>query len=462
MKRAIQISAIVFLGVFVLLSMGNPVNAVTYSSGFQVQNLSSTEVANLIIKYIDQSGGIVSTFTTNASDPDPKNQPVPASGSRTYFPIHAGTGFNGSVIIESTTQVVAIVNTVGDGGAYFASTTGFSSGSPSINLPLLMKGNSGFDTWFNVQNVGSASTDVTVTYSNATTEGPITILPGAAKSFFQETNANLPAGFVGSATVTSTGGVQIVASVMQVGTGATKAMLGYNSFSSGSQTIQAPLVMANNSGFFSGIQVMNVGTADTNVTITYSPNTAIGSSGETPTPDTCTVTTTGVTQSCTKLQLGGQWTGTYVGGATIITNPPQNVVAIVNQLSLVGQGTAYEGFNPGSAPTTVVAPLVMANNSGFFTGIQVQNVGTGNCDNIAVAYGPNTAGAFVPTNENFPNLTQGSSNTFLQTGASWPAIYVGSATITGTGATCKVAAIVNELSFGAGDQFMTYQALAAN
>ena len=42
MKKAIQISAIVFLGVFVLLSMGNPVNAVTYSSGFQVQNLSAT------------------------------------------------------------------------------------------------------------------------------------------------------------------------------------------------------------------------------------------------------------------------------------------------------------------------------------------------------------------------------------------------------------------------------------
>ena len=90
---------------------------------------------------------------------------IPANSSKTYFPIAAPSGFNGSVIIESTEQVVAIVNTVGNGGAYFASTTGFSSGSPSINLPLLMKGNSGFDTWFNVQNIGSASTDVTVTYS---------------------------------------------------------------------------------------------------------------------------------------------------------------------------------------------------------------------------------------------------------------------------------------------------------
>jgi len=444
MKKASQIFAIVFLGVFVFLSMSNSVNAVTYSSGFQVQNLSAA-IANIVIKYIDQAGTLVTS----------KTDTIPANASKTYFPIDAPSPFNGSVIIESDAQVVAIVNTVGDNGAYFASTTGFSSGATSINLPLLMKGNSGFDTWFNVQNTGSSSTDVTVTYSNATTE-TATIPPGAAKTFDQATNAALPAGFVGSATVTSTGGQPIVASVMQVGTGGTKAMLGYNSFSSGATEIKAPLVMANNSGFFTGIQVMNVGTAPTDVTIEYGANTQ-GSLA--PTAETCLALAVG--QSCTKLQLNGQWTSTYVGGATIKNSAAQNLVAIVNQLSFVGQGTAYEGFDPSAASTSVVAPLVMANNSGFFTGIQVQNVGTGNCD-IAVAYGPNTAGAFVPANETWPALTPGSSHTFLQTGGSWPDLYVGSATITGTGATCKVASIVNELAFGAGDQFMTYQALAAN
>ena len=439
MKKVGQISAIVFLGIFVVLSMGNPVNALTYSSGFQVQNLSAA-VANIQIKYLDQTGLQVTS----------KTDTIPANSSKTYFPIDAPSPFNGSVIIESDQQVVAIVNTVGD-GTYFASTTGFSSGSTSTNLPLLMKGNSGFDTWFNVQNCGTASTNVTVTYSNATTE-TATIAPGASKTFDQATNAALPAGFVGSATVTSDG-QPIVASVMQVGTGSTKSLLGYNSFSGGSTAIKAPLVVANNSGFFSGIQVMNVGSAPTDVTITYGPNTQ---GSFTPTPDTCTGLAVG--QACTKIQLGGQWTSKYVGAANITNSAAQNLVAIVNQLTLTGQGSAYEGFNPAVAGTSVVAPLVMANNSGFFTGIQAQNVGTGNCD-LAVVYGPNTAGSFAPANENFTGLTPGSSNTFLQTGASWPSIYVGSATITGTGATCKVAAIVNELSFGAGDQFMTYQGL---
>ncbi len=181
MKKVSQISAIVFLGVFVFLSMGNPVNAITYSSGFQVQNLS-TAVANIQIKYIDQAGTQVTS----------KTDTIPANASKTYFPIDAPSPFNGSVIIESDQQVVAIVNTVGDGSAYFASTTGFSSGSTSINLPLLMKSNSGFDTWFNVQNIGTASTDVTVTYAGIATTETATIAPGAAKTFDQATNAALP------------------------------------------------------------------------------------------------------------------------------------------------------------------------------------------------------------------------------------------------------------------------------
>ena len=244
---------------------------------------------------------------------------------------------------------------------------------------------------------------------------------------------------------------------MQVGTGATKAMLGYNSFSSGSTEIKAPLVMANNSGFFTGIQVMNVGSAPTDVTITYGANTQ-GSLA--PTPETCTALAVG--QSCTQaptrwtvdLHLCGRGDHHQFRCAKFSGHrqPAELWSARVPRM----KGLTLPPLRPvwsrlWSWPTT----------PGSLPAIQVQNVGTGNCD-IAVNYGPNTAGAFVPANETFAGLTPGSSHTFLQTGASWPATYVGSATIIGTGATCKVASIVNELAFGAGDLFMTYQALAAN
>ncbi|MGA9349788.1 MAG: hypothetical protein WBW48_13420, partial [Anaerolineae bacterium] len=116
-------------------------------------------------------------------------------------------------------------------------------------------------------------------------------------------------------------------------------------------------------------------------------------------------------------------------------------------------GTAYEGFDPASATSKVSAPLVMANNSGYFTGIQVQNVSGANPCNVTVTYGPNTAGSFTPVAES-ASISLGASYTFLQSGGQWTQKYVGSASITGSG--CSIVAIVNELNLSLNDQFFTY------
>jgi hypothetical protein len=361
------------------------------------------------------------------------------------------------VVIESDQPISAIANTLGDGDQYGASSNGFTGGATTINLPLLMKGNAGFDTWFNVQNTGSADATVTVTYNPGAIPDPqngVVIKPGAAKTFNQADVAALAAGFVGSAVVTST--QPVVATVMQVGTGGTKSLLAYNSFTTGSTTVKLPLVQANNFGFFTGIQAMNTGTLPTDITITYGPNTVAG--GATPAAESCTAVQPG--QSCTKIQLNGQWSFQYVGAANITNSAAQPLVAITNQLTLAGKGSAYEGFNPTAATLTAVAPLVMANNFGYFTGVQVQNVGTGNCD-FTVKYSPNTVSSAIgtPINETATAVAPGASFTFLQLGGQWTDRYVGGANVTGTGAGCLVAAIVNELNNGAaGDLLFTYNA----
>ena len=171
--------------------------------------------------------------------------------------------------------------------------------------------------------------------------------------------------------------------------------------------------MANNGGFFSGIQVMNTGTAATDITIAYSANSATGSSIGTPTADICPGVLPG--QSCTRLQLNGQWTDKYVG-TTITNSAGQNLVAISKPAKfLPAKVAAYEGFNPAAAQTSAVAPLIMANNGGFFTGIQIQNVGSGPCD-VTVAYGPNcsTCPVLSPASDLAPGLAAGTSITFLQ------------------------------------------------
>jgi len=114
---------------------------ITYNTGFQVQNLG-TGTATITIIYYNQDGSVA------ASVPDS----IPAGGSKTYYPLTAvPDGFNGSVVISSDMPIAAIANELGNGGAYAASYAGFDAGATTINLPLIMRGNYGFNTWFNVQ-----------------------------------------------------------------------------------------------------------------------------------------------------------------------------------------------------------------------------------------------------------------------------------------------------------------------
>jgi hypothetical protein len=417
---------------------------ITWNSGFQVQNLENA-VASITIMYYNQDG--TAAIAGGVSDT------ISALGSKTYYPIHPSGTFNGSVVISSDKQVVAIANLLASGTLSAGSATNsFSAGATTMNLPLIMRANAGFNTWFNVQNTGTATTHVTVNYypgssGNSATESA-DIPAGAAHTFDQEGNSNLGTKFVGSALVTSSSQA-IVATVEQAGTGSIKTLLGYNGFTGGSTTVVAPLVMANNSGFFTGIQVMNVGSATATVTVTYGPNTA---GSFTPSAESASVAAGG---SATFLQSGGQWTQKYIGSATITNAQGQPLVAIVNQLKsgALSFGSAYEGFNPDSATSKVSAPLVMANNSGYFTGIQVQNASGPTC-NVTVTYGPNTAGSFTPAAEGPVSISLGASYTFLQSGGQWTQKYVGSATITGSG--CNIVAIVNELNTSLNDQFFTY------
>jgi hypothetical protein len=380
---------------------------------------------------------------------------VPANGSKTYYPVHAADGFNGSVVVESDQPVVAIANTLGNSTQYAASTEGISQGGDSVKLPLIMRGNAGYYTWFNIQNAGTGDASVSVSYvpgssGNAHSEGPVTIKPGASHTFDQHDVTQLGTTFVGSAVVTSD--QPVVASVMQVGE-TYKNMMGYNGFTEGSTSISLPLIMSNNSGYYTAFQVQNVGSSATDVTISYGTNLA-GSFA--PTDETATLQ---ANESATFFQNSGQFaTDTYIGSATITSGGGEPIVAIVNQVKMTGVilGTAYNGFDPSSATSKVSAPLIMANNSGYFTGIQVMNVGSAATD-ITVTYGPNTAGSFAPPSET-ETLQPGDSYNSIQNSGAWTGNkYIGSLSVEASPGTSQIVMIVNQVWPQApGDQFMTY------
>jgi len=445
MKKFSILLILALLAAFIV-APGASAQGITYTSGFQVQNLGSS-TANIVVKYYNQDGSqpIADVSTT-----------VAAGSSKNFYPIDPPDGFNGSVVVEGDQPIVAIANTLGNSPQYQASTESFSAGATKVGLPLIMLDNNGYYTWFNVQNAGSADASVSVQYipgsaGSAYSEGPVTIKPGAAHTFDQRgMDASLGAKFVGSAVVTSD--QPVVATVMQVGD-TYKNMLGYNGFTGGSTEVALPLVMANNSGFFTGIQVQNVGTGSTTVTIDYGPDTS--GSGFAPTNDSVTLAQN---ESHTFLQSGGQWTQKYIGSAKVTTTG-EPIVAIVNQVNLAaGLGTAYNGFDPATATSNVSAPLIMSNNSGYFTAVQVMNVGSSSTT-VTGTYGPNTGGSTPPPGPETKTLAPDESVTWFQNTPAWgTSKYIGSMTVAASGGG-EIVMIVNELAPGSGkDNFMTYGA----
>ena len=410
--------------------------AFSYTTGIQVQNLESAD-ASVTLTFYKKDGTIDTTI----------NDTITANNSKTYFPLGVSSGFDGSVIISSDKQIAAISNVLGNNGDAAASYIGASAGSTTVYLPLLMKNNSGFNTWFNVQNVGTADATVNVNYSDGTTAGPITIKPGAAHTFFQSTESHTKAVF--SAVITST--QPIVAAVIEE---SSDVMFAYSGFASGSTNPVMPLINANNSGYITGVQIQNLGSSDTQVTVTYTPSAAGTACTETKTikageSETFALAAFSQTVSGENCADGA----TFVGSARVTANSTnQPLAVIVNQLLPGVNGEAYSGFDPAQATSKVVLPLIMDRNSGYWTGFNIMNVGTS-----ATTVSCTFSGTSYTVNG---TINAGEALTDLQNGKIGNN-YVGSATCTASSGG-KIVAVVNELGpDGSKDQLLVYEGISA-
>ncbi len=419
----------------------------SYSSSINLQNLEDA-IAQITITYYKQDGTIDTTVTQN----------IPPLAPFIYNPIGASDGFNGSVVISSDRQIASISNIEGDNYKAAASYVAQSAGNTTVNIPLLMKGNSGYNTWFNVQNTGTADATVTVAYSDGTVPptNPTTIKPGAAKTFDQALEVSHPKIF--GALVTSTGGQPIVATVIIENP---TIMSAYNGFTTaGSTNPVMPLVNENNAGYKTGITIQNTGGLASIVTVSYKNSGAGTDCVETQTiaansvatyalvvftgtPDPAKITTTCVNEK-------------FVGSGKVTSNSAGALlVATANQFKGTLNGGAYDGFDPAAATSTVILPLIMNANGGFATSINLMNVGlnqtTVNCT---------FAGS---THTNQVILDPGKGKSLLQadpyTGFGGTK-YVGSATCTAS-SSGKILAVVNELGASTyQDQLLVYEGIS--
>jgi hypothetical protein len=183
---------------------------VGYSSVVSIQNAANAS-ANVTVTHRDQSGAAVG---------DPVQLTIPANGFADVAQAAAGLsdGFVGSATVASSQPVAAVVH-VAHGGGELTASTGISSGDTRVELPAVYKSYSS-DGWIStvfVQNVDSQPAAVRLTFrgpggSAYTFED--TIAPGAARQYWQgNAPADLPNGFVGTATVESTNGRRVAALV---------------------------------------------------------------------------------------------------------------------------------------------------------------------------------------------------------------------------------------------------------
>jgi hypothetical protein len=242
-----------------------------------------------------------------------------------------------------------------------------------------------------------------------------------------------------------------VASVVEVGP---NTLFAYDAFSMGDPTAFAPLFMFNNSGYISGFPIQNIDTANSSqVTVTYTPSQAGVACTETQTIEPGKSATFGLDaftkpgQNC----FTENGTDRFIGSASVTGNSAGvNLVGILNQLnSAAAKGSAYSTFLPSDAQQCVSLPLLMAKNSGYYTGFSIVNVGS--ATTINTDYVNTTTG-------DESNVPIGAGEALVRsTDEAFASKYIGGGTVCGANATDQLLVVVNELSTsGSGDTFYTY------
>ena len=325
----------------------------SFTSGIQVQNLSST-TANVSVAYNNSDG----------SSAGSQSFTIPGNQSYTLFgsTMSVLPGFQGSVVVSADQPVSAITNLLSSGPTMGEAYDGVSTPATTVNVPLFQQNNRGTNSTIYVQNTSASANNVTVTFNGG--GSPVVVsqtIAGNGSWTVNGTNDTITTTFVGSAVVS---GSQPVAVEVNQSNGA--ILFSYTGSGAGSPTVYAPLLMNNNRGYSTGLQIQNTSSSATTVSL-YLNGSSTPVAGATNVP-------LAAGQSVTWYPIPGTAAG-FVGSGTVQSSNGATLLGAINELDTIsGQGMTYNGFSNGTQ--TVSMPLVMFNNRGYFTGEQVQNVGT--------------------------------------------------------------------------------------
>ncbi len=303
-----------------------------YYSEIVLQNTESTDAVNVRIKFYSQNTG------AEVANLGPYT--IPATSSRVFATqdmtaVPSGN-VNGllSAVVTSDKNLAGVANHWLPGSNQFSNYNAVVAGSTTyVYAPALYKNYYGFVSALTVQNIDSTAGTIEVTYSNGTVRNAL-LQPHQSIEYYQPADAALPSGDVNgvfSAKIRSVDGKKIVAFVN--GRHTTKGSLcSYNCPIQATNSVNCPVVLKSFYNFFSAQTVQNVGTANTNITITYA-------GGQTKTwynvPPNGTVN---IVEIGTNTPLPGN-----SSVSAVITSSGQPIVAVVQENDTGPQYTAHPG-----------------------------------------------------------------------------------------------------------------------
>lgn len=257
-------------------------------SGIACQNLDQINNASISLSFYQEGSATAAiTYSDTILAGKSKNWLTSSGSTLPGFP----DPFLGSATISSSTPLSCNLNTQINGlgttvSPYRLGTSmGFDASriAPKLYVPQVIKNIIGYSTYVSVQNTGTASTAVTVYYYGldgveVVAARETATIPGQSnRVFYQESNSNLPASWMGSCVIKADDNVTPIAAINNMYRDATEytrtQMLSSNAVASGSAKLFVPRFVHDLIGYESGLAIQNIGTVATQVRITFTFDT---------------------------------------------------------------------------------------------------------------------------------------------------------------------------------------------
>jgi len=413
-----------------------------YITAATIQNTGSA-AASVRIAYFGQNGAPVGTGDAVGSLPPRAGWTVRQDNGNSFV-----SGAAGSAIVYSDQPIASFVNEFAPGNA------GDATSYTSVPLPsgvgttlyaptIVNKAYGGYTTGIGLLNAGTAPTDVTITYRDGagvlTATQAVSGLAANAYSalYTGDPGVGLPAGFAGTATITSSG-QPLGAIVNETGPGG--QFSSYDTVPSGSGLLNAPVALNNAfGGYNTGMGIQNTSGIPGTLTVTYYDGAG------NPTPRNFNVAANG----SVGVYQGSPTEGTPAAGAyTAQITSSLPLAAIVNEVAAPSSGparqsTSYNTVSLGSSASHL-GLVENAGPDGWTTGEGIMNTGS-NPTTVTMTYYDATTGAPVGTPPAPQNLNPRAFMPIYQgdaTGGVLPAGTRATAVITTSGG--QVAVICNE------------------